>query len=375
MKILISGPINPHSGYGNDGIGLAMAFRQAGCDVYLDPMHVQTPLPQDVADLFTKRLQPPFDLYLRHTDPGQLELSPAARRSAAFAVGWSMWEMSTLANMTGRSKLRRQLKGYDLVVGYDQVSTGALAPYVTGQSATVQGGYWPRSWPERPRNWRAPILNFCMVGALGPRKDPFVAIDAFRELREEHPELPIALNIKTVTPGLHSAMEHAIPGLKIYYEVWPEDVLRDFYYNQHVLLAPSRGEGKNMPALEMLSTGGTVIATNWGGHTQWLSPTIGYQLNYTLEPIRRDLPNCLWAKASKDHLKQLMLHAATHREELARKGEMAAQIIPQMCSWPKVIDRLMDRVAEVSETGERVVHKYRVAKARIDDARNQAMVL
>lgn len=368
MKVLIAAPINPHSGYGNDGIGLALALRYAGCDVYLDPMHVQAPLPMDVAELFTKRLQPPFDLYLRHADPSQLVCSEAARKNSAITLGMTMWEMTSLDNMPGRSKLRKQLKGFDLVVGYDEVSTGALAPYVSGQSATVQGGYWPRSWPERRRDWNAPTLNFCMVGALGPRKDPFVAIEAFRRIREKHPDVNITLSIKTVTPGLHSALEHAIPGLTLYYEVWPEDVLREFYYSQHVLIAPSRGEGKNMPALEMLSTGGTVIATDWGGHKQWLSPAYGYPLGYHLEPVRPDLPGCLWAKAQVDHLEELMLHAYHNRQELARKGELAAQVIPQMCSWEKVIDRLMDRVAETGETGERVVHKYRVAKARADDA-------
>lgn len=367
MRILLKAPLDPHTGYGNDGLGLAMGFVQAGCDVYLDPTVVQPPLPPEVAELLTKRLVPPFDLLLQHVDPAQLGISAAARSAAAVTVAHTMWESSTLDNMVGRSKLRRTLKDFDLVVGYDTVSTTALDPYVSTSAATVQGGYWPKKWPARPRNFDYPTLRFCMVGALGPRKDPFVAIDAFRELRQEHPELDIELNIKTVTPGLHSGLMDMVPGLRIFYEVWPEDVLRDFYYQQHVLIAPSRGEGKNMPALEMLSTGGTVIATNWGGHTQWLSPAIGYPLDYTLEPMNGSLPNCLWAKASKDHLKHLMLHAYTHRQELTRKGETAANLIPAMCSWPKAIERLMDRVGQINETGERVLHKYHVAQARAQD--------
>jgi len=279
-----------------------------------------------------------------------------------------MWEYSTMDNCRGRSRLRKRLRDYDLVVGYDTVSSGALEPYITTNAATVQGGYWPQSWPARPRDWHGP-LNFCMVGALGPRKNPFLAIDAFKELRSEHPDLDITLNVKTVTPGLHSRLQDVVPGLKLYYEVWPEAVLRDFYYSQHILLAPSRGEGKNLPALEMLSTGGTVMATNWGGHTQWLSSMIGYPLNYELEPINGGLPNCLWAKADKEHLKQLMLYAYHNRAELARKAELAADLIPSMCAWPKVIDRLMDRVAATNENGERVVHKYRVAKERAQQER------
>ena len=359
MRVLLKAPMNPHSGYGNDGIGMALALRQAGCDVYLDPLHVQAPLPPEIAELLTKRLQPPFDLYLHHVDPGQLGISDAARRNAAVTVAWTMWEYSSLRNLAGRSTLRKRLKDYDLVVGYDTVSSEALQPYVSTRAASVQGGFWPQDWPHfSGRDWNGP-LRFCMVGALGPRKDPFVAIDAFRELREEHPELDIELSLKTVTPGLHSKMQTVIPGLRIFYETWDADTLRAFYAQHHVLLAPSRGEGKNMPALEMMSTGGTVIATNWGGHRQWLSPTVGYPLDLRLEPVTRSVPDCQWAKADKDHLKRLMLRAYENRDELARKGDIAAELIPAMCSWPKAMERLMNAVAGLGDTGQRIVSRYR----------------
>jgi glycosyltransferase involved in cell wall biosynthesis len=369
VKVLLKSPLNPHSGYGNDGLGIALALRQAGCDVYLDPTSVQTPLPPDVAELLTKRLTPPFDLLIHHVDPGQLGLSDGERRSARFTVAWSMWEMTSLDNMAGRSKTRRNLAGYDLVAGYDKVSLSALEPYISTNGAVVQGGYWPRLWPHMPRDFHSPALNFCMVGALGPRKDPFTAIRAFQALREQNPRLDVTLTLKTVSPGLHSKLADTIPGLSIVYDVWSDDELRAFYRSQHVLLAPSRGEGKNMPALEFLSTGGTVIATNWGGHTQWLSPSIGYPLNYTLGPIEPSKPNCLWAAADEQHLTELMLHAATHRDELARKGAAAADLIPQMCSWPKAIDRLMTMAGRSNERGQQALHRYRAANSRAEESR------
>jgi glycosyltransferase involved in cell wall biosynthesis len=376
LKVLLRAPLNPHSGYGNDGLGLAMTFQQAGCDVYLQPTTVQTPLPMQVAELLTKRLEPPFDMLLHHVDPGQLEISERARANSSVTVAMSMWEMSTLDNCHGRSKIRKNLKNYDLVAGYDEVSSAALEPYVTTNLATVQGGYWPDRWRAVRRDFDSPTLNFCMVGALGPRKNPFVAIEAFKQLREEHPELDIALHLKTVSLGLHPRMQDWIPGLHIYYETWPEDVLRDFYSRMHVLISCSRGEGKNMPALEFLSTGGTVIATNWGGHRQWLSPSIGYPLDYDLVPVDKSTPDCLWAEARIAHLKELMLHAATHRDELRRKGELASQLIPEMCSWPRAVDRLMERVGQVAgDRGERVLHKYRVARERARETGQALMLL
>jgi glycogen synthase len=149
----------------------------------------------------------------------------------------------------------------------------------------------------------------------------------------------------------------------VHYNVWPEDVLREFYAAQHVLLAPSRGEGKNMPALEFQSTGGAVIATNWGGHQQWLSPAYAYPLNYDLVPLSPRTPNCLNARASKDHLKALMLHTFRNRDEVARKARVASEAIPAMCSWDAVLRRLFTRLGElVPGEGQRLLHSARVAQ-------------
>lgn len=371
MKVLLRSPLNPHSGYGNDGIGMATALTRLGVDVYLDPAYVQAPLPPTVARLLTKRLEPPFDVLLHHADPGQLGISPQARDAADLTVAWTMWEFKTLDNCRGKSSLRKRLKHYDAVIGYDQVSTDALTPYVPGKLGTVQGGYWPDVWRPTPRDWHGKRFSFCMVGALHGRKNPFAAIEAFKQLKEEHPEFaPAELHLKTVEPGLHKAMEQWVPGLYIHYETWPEQVLRQFYASQHVLLAPSRGEGKNMPALEMLSTGGTVIATNWGGHQQWLSSQYAYPLNFELTPISGGLPDCLAAEADRDHLKALMWQAFTNRTEAKRKGELASQVIPEMCGWEPVIERLFLKLASlVPKHGQRLLQDLRASAEQSRDAR------
>ncbi len=360
MKVLLKLPLSPYSGYGNDGIGITRALMRAGADVYLDPAVTAPPLPQDIALLLTKRLVAPFDLCIHHVDPTQLGLTPEARRASRLTVAWTMWEYATVANMPGRSTLRKRLKNYDLVVGYDRVTTEAFDPFVTTQAATIQGGFWPEEWPYLERDWSGDRFGFCMTGQLHERKDPFVAITAFRELKEELPEEfePAELHLKTNVPGLHMAMEQWVPKLRVHYTVWPTEVLREFYGAQHVLLAPSRGEGKNVPALEFLSTGGTVIATNWGGHTNWLSTEYAYPLNYTLAPVSNTKPNCFNARADKEHLKALMLHVFRNRDEARRKGEAGSRVIPAMCNWDTVVQRLMQSLADRTDTGKALLTSY-----------------
>lgn len=352
--------ISPHTGYGNDGIGLCEALLDAGADVYLDPAGVSGPLPERVALLLTKELKAPFDLLLHHADPPQLTITAGARRASAVTCAWTMWEFSTLDNCAGKSKIRKQLRGYDLVAGYDQVSVDALKPYVSTASTIVQGGFDPRRWPTVRRDFHADRFSFCMVGALHQRKNPFAAIEAFRQLKDEHPHEmgPVELHLKTVNPGLHTQMEKWIPGLKIHYAVWDEARMRQFYASQHVLLAPSRGEGKNMPALEMLSTGAPVIATNWGGHTQWLGDDWSYPLDYTLIPVDSRYPNCLWADADVEHLKQLMWECVSDRAEVARRARMASEVAQTM-SWNSALDRLFTNLGEVAgERGAWLRHEW-----------------
>ena len=50
----------------------------------------------------------------------------------------------------------------------------------------LQGGFSPEVWqPPVERDWTGDWFGFCMVGQLHDRKDPFLAIEAFRELRQE----------------------------------------------------------------------------------------------------------------------------------------------------------------------------------------------
>lgn len=355
MKVLLHVPLSPFTGYGNDGIGLVQAFLRTGADVRVMPQVVQAPLPPEVAAVLTKEVEAPFDLLISHVDPTMLQLSGGLADVAKVKVGWTMWEYSNFGNLPGRSKLKKNLKHFDALVAYDDVTAGCFRDVAhKNQSViTVQGGFDPSRWPKVERDWNG-RFGFCMVGALNERKDPFVAIEAFRQLKEEFPEEfePAELHLKTNVRTLHPMLEDVVPKLRIHYDVWPEDVLRQFYSKQHCLLAPSRGEGKNVPALEFQSTGGVVIATNWGGHRQWLHPSYAYPLDYTLHQVDQDHINTLNARASVEHMKSQMLHVFRNRGEARTKGDLAAQTIPKIAAWDVVVTRLLARLYESTPGGK-----------------------
>lgn len=354
LSISLKVPLSPYIGYGNDGIGIASELVAYGADVHIAPgCLVDSPIPVSVAELFTKEKKQKYDLTIHHLDPDSFSNEIDFETVGGLVVGWTMWEFSNLKNSAGYETLRDRLKPYDVFFAYDPVTAEALAEVFDGTILVLQGGFLPENNPFVERDWfNEDHFRFCMVGQLHDRKDPYVAIQAWNELKHELGDkfAGAELHLKNSQPGaLFERMNevYAPVKLRVYNEIWDKNTLDQFYAKMHVLLAPSRGEGKNMPALEFQSTGGVVIATNWGGHTQWLNSAYNYPLNYALHPLDHTHPDTLNARADINHLKELILHVFNNREEAKAKGTLAAQVIPALSSWESVIKRMFTMLGDI----------------------------
>lgn len=367
-----------------------------GCDVYLQPTHVDVPFPPDILPLLLKPLEPPFDLIINHWDPSNISIAEPARRCTRLAVAWSMWEFAgspgypdhldkegnpdpVAANPGAGFKyfrmqtgtMRKRLKWYDLVLGYDQVTLDAFDPYLPKHVArgVLQGGYEAGHWRPAERDWHGDRFGFIMHGALNSRKVPFLTVEAFRTLKEEQPGFAGAtLSLHTVVPGLFTEMNDILEPFKIrvFYEIFSDQVLQSFYKLNHCLLAPSRGEGKDLPALEMMSTGGVVAASNFGGHTGWMSDQYAYPLDYQLGPTFQDkLDGPHDARVSVETLKDAMWHVYTHRSEAREKGAIAARTIPSMCDWSVVVEDLFRRIRDLCPHNGSIIYDM-AQRCRVD---------
>jgi glycosyltransferase involved in cell wall biosynthesis len=390
LKVLLKTPFSQYSGYGNDGFGLLRALHEWGCDVYPQPVWVDVPIPRDLLGLFSKTLTGPFDLTINHWDPAHLEITREAREMCRVAVAWTMWEFSGGPGRDGkgvsglvphcdrRSSLRRRLKFFDMVLGYDQVSVEAFRDFTPRhvKLGALQGGYEARDWKPVERDWFGERFQFAMHGALNARKQPWLAIEAFNQLKFEKGE-----EFAGATFALHTSMPGDIfpelntpfapQRIKVFVESFDKPTLDDFYAQAHCLLAPSRGEGKNLPALEFMTTGGVVAATNYAGHTQWIGGDYAYPLEYELTPTFPDKP---WgahdAKVSLEHLKETIWHIYTHRGEAKRKAELAAEVIPKMCDWPVVLENFFRRIRdEVQGPGPQVYDQAMACRRQPEEER------
>jgi hypothetical protein len=283
-----------------------------------------------------------------------------------FYTGNTMWEFAGGPGQDGkgvsglvphcplRSTLRKRLRWFDLVLGYDPVSLAALEPYITAKvhRGILQGGFDAGEWKKTERDWFGERFGFIMHGALNDRKQPWTAIQAFNELKFER-----GAEFEGATLALHTNMPGKLfpelnapfekQKIRVFVDAFDKPTLDDFYASAHCLLAPSRGEGKNLPALEFQAAGGVVAATNFGGHTMWLNGDYAYPLDYELAPT---FPGKPWAahdaRVSVAHLKEVIWHIFTHRGEARQKAELASRVIPQMCDWSVVLENLFRRIGD-----------------------------
>lgn len=352
-RVLLKTPINPSTGYGNDGIALASELFEINSDVHLEPLHVGIPLPPNVAALFTKQRPLPgnnFDVTINHIDPSQLEIPDRLFQISRKTVAWTMWEFTSFGQEAFTSDLRKRLDNFDLLLAYDNNTKQCLAEYADeDRIAVLQGGYdsklWTSTREDPERDWNG-TFRFCMVGALNQRKNPFASIDAFNLLKRRHGKnFDAELHLKTVSPGLMPQMEQAYPGLKIHYESWDQPRLKQFYFGMNCLLAPSWGEGKNLPALEAQTTGCPVIASDFGGHQQWLNPDLNYAVS---GPMVEHKPGQASMRVDVEQLADTMWHVYNNRAEAKIKGERASLTIPGQCDWSRVVERLRFIVKDIS---------------------------
>jgi len=256
-----------------------------------------------------------------------------------------------------RSSFTKRMKWYDLLLAYDPVTMSALEPLLPKHVARgiLLGGYDSQNWRPVQRDWHGDQFGFAMHGALNNRKQPFQVLQAHLELRDEHPDYreQARLSFHTTIPPLFPELEGILNAegdkrVRIYYDTWDDATLKQFYAANHCLVYPSQGEGKNVPALEFMSTGGVVAHTRRGGPELWLNDDIGYEIPYVLRPVLDRFPDGAHsARVELAELKRVMLHVFRNRGEARQKGELASRLIPQQLDWQVVAGDMFRRIRDL----------------------------
>lgn len=270
-------------------------------------------------------------------------------------------------------------------------SAATTSAPVVGPAAQLR----PLSLPNRGG------FNFLSVFKWEQRKGWDVLLDAY--LAEFKPEDNTTLYLQTYLPGSMGrdkssfewkVMERAtalannkatpaaqslakpgassLPRVEILCTEVPEQDMPRLYAAVDAFVLPTRGEGFGMPIMEAMSMGLPTIATNWSGQVDFMNERNAYPLRVeamvSAEDPSLSSPSWTlgqtatkfageWAQPSVQHLRQLMRHVFTNREEAKRKGKAARADIVAQFSQDKVAGLVVERLKGI----ERVVRDRRKA--------------
>lgn len=113
----------------------------------------------------------------------------------------------------------------------------------------------------------------------------------------------------------------------------PEDQMPRLYAAANAFVLPTRGEGFGRPMLEAMACGLPTLATNWGGHLDFMTAENAYLIHCEAPVpvgVANDIPifdGHAWAEPDLMHLRHVMRHVFTQREEAAARGARARQEI------------------------------------------------
>jgi glycosyltransferase involved in cell wall biosynthesis len=146
--------------------------------------------------------------------------------------------------------------------------------------------------------------------------------------------------VQEVVQGLNLALDvESLPAVRVIQQAINVNEMPNLYSSVDTLVSASRGEGWGRPLVEAMSCELPVIATFWSGPSGFMTEENSYPLRHTALDLVDNLEMYgakenfhRWATPDVQHLRQLMRHVYTHREEAKRKGKQARQdMVEKFC--------------------------------------------
>lgn len=196
------------------------------------------------------------------------------------------------------------------------------------------------------------------VSSQTERKHPLGAIRAFRGAGLRHDDAVLVLKFTNAEYDRASVrrLHEEADGLNV--------VMLDGYMDRaeltglldtaDVYFSPHRSEGFGLTLLEAMALGKAVIATNYSGNVDFMTPENSYPLDYRLVPLTRDygpyMRGAVWAEPDLEHAARLVRQVVEHPEEAAARGAVARADVER--SWnPHVTGAHVRERLETIRTG------------------------
>ncbi len=337
VNLVYYGHVFDASGYGQAARAYVHALHDAGVGLSVVNLsnsgrQVQDPL---IESLLGRPVDPDFHLF--HGIPPQWARLAFRLRNA---IGMTVWETDTMPSQW-RNILNHTLEvwlpcEFNVAVFGGALETPAFKlphpvfPYRCKDDAAE----------EHRRKFHAAESNvvFYSIFEWQDRKCPGGTIESF--LRAFPTEAEPLLIIKTnpsAAAVAHQTLEelrrrtNSAGRVRIHAEAWDESEIDALHERGNCYVSLHRGEGWCYPLFEAAARGTPVIATEYSGPTEYLSPQAHRMVRFTLGPVGQRYayyhPNMRWAEPDLEHASQLMREVFEQPDRAREQATAASTVI------------------------------------------------
>ena len=356
----LAGYFGMDTGVGQIARGSLSALRKAGLPA------IEIRLDQELQSrMLDGRLQleegAPHPVTLIHANadetPRALSLLPLAGTAGGFKIGYWFWELSHFPLF-----LTDRFGHLDEVWAPSRFCQRSFEAV-----ATIPVRYVPPCVPApsaRPleraafglEDGRFAFLFAFDVLSIPERKNPFAAIEAVR-LLTRRTSRPFSLLIKVTRaraePNLVERLRQAARGLPISIHTAPasRDEMDSLVGLCDANLSLHRSEGLGLLPIETLYLGKPVVATGYGGVTDFLDEETGFPVGYELVRLERDYSpypvGAVWAEPNVEHAAERMLAILEHPDEAAERAERGWRRVEELYGLASAAQRFTAEVERV----------------------------
>jgi GT2 family glycosyltransferase/glycosyltransferase involved in cell wall biosynthesis len=193
------------------------------------------------------------------------------------------------------------------------------------------------------------------VSSYMVRKNPLMVIDAFRRIFGNRKDVMLLLKYHSMNhnPAAVTAMRKAAAAanIRLYPGVLTHEETISLHNVVDAFVSPHRAEGFGLNIAESLYFGKAVIATNYSGNADFMSPENSYPVDYDLVAIKESagpyLAGYLWANPRFDDLCGQMKLAFEDETGRKARGRRAQQTIRETLSVEAVADTIRGRLGDL----------------------------